>query len=286
MTRNRLYRPTRLAQVMKDHGIDTKKCFGQNFLIDGNIVEGILRGAEVGEEDVILEIGTGIGTLTEALALAAKSVFAVEIDTRLAPVLEDTLEGLENVEILFEDVLKVDLKEELARRFPGKKVKVVANLPYYVTTPILGALLGQDLPLSSITVMVQKEVAKRMVAPPGGKDYGALSVFVQYYSHAAIVLDVPRTVFYPAPRVDSAVIHMDLKENLPEGGEQFFLVVKAAFSKRRKTLLNALSSFEGRWSKDEVREALGEANIEENTRAEALDEASFLALAKALPKGR
>lgn len=286
MTRNRLYRPTRLAEVMKAHGIDTKKSFGQNFLIDGNIIEGILQGAEVGEEDVILEIGTGIGTLTEALALEAKSVFAVEIDTRLATVLEDTLEGLENVEILFEDVLKVDLKEELCRRFPGKKVKVVANLPYYVTTPILGALLGQDLPLASITVMVQKEVAKRMVAPPGGKDYGALSVFVQYYSHASIVLGVPRTVFYPAPRVDSAVVHMKLKEILPEGREQFFLVVKAAFSKRRKTLLNALSSFEGRWSKEEVRRALEAAKIPENTRAEALGEASFLALASALPKGR
>lgn len=284
MEDKRLYSPSYVKKILKQHGFRFSKSLGQNFLIDGNIVRSIVEKAEVGEEDYVLEIGPGIGTLTEELALRAKKVVAVEIDKKLIPILEQSIGKYENVEIINEDILEVDLGRLIEEKFQGKSVKVVANLPYYVTTPIVARLIEENLNIESIVVMVQKEVAERMAAPPGSKTYGSLSVLIDYFTKPEIVLSVPRTVFMPQPKIASAVIKLDLKKDLEDiDSDKLFKVVRASFSKRRKTVLNALSSYGFHIDKDRVRESLEKAGIDPSERAERLSTEDFIEISKSLP---
>lgn len=282
----RLFKPKEVNDLLRRHGFKFSKALGQNFLIDGNIVRNIVDAAEITEDDYVLEIGPGIGTLTEELALRAKKVLAVEIDNRLKPLLQETIiNRYDNVNIHFGDILKTNLKEVLAENFGDNSFKVVANLPYYVTTPIITKLIEDDLNLESITVMIQKEVAARFAGKPSTKDYGSLSVFIQFYSDVNYDFTVPKTVFMPRPNVDSAVVTMKIKDNLPEiDREKFFKVVRASFSKRRKTIINSLSTYGFDLSKDEIREILKISNIDERRRAETLTSEEFLILSVNFPK--
>jgi len=283
MQTKRLYSPNQIKDILERHGFNFSKALGQNFLIDGNIVRKISIAAGVDKNTNVLEIGPGVGTLTEELALNAKRVVAVELDERLKPILEETLSGFDNVKVIFSDVLKLDLKEIIETEFNGERISVVANLPYYVTTPILEMLFENDLPIDLITVMVQKEVALRMTAKPGSKDYSSLSVFIRFYSEPKIEFKVPNTVFMPKPKVDSAVVKMELNKKYDVNRELFFKIVKAAFSKRRKTIINALSSYEDlNVQKDDIRELLTLADIDENRRAEDLSIEEYLNLTKLL----
>lgn len=284
METKRLYSPKYVKEILAKYGFEFSKSLGQNFLIDGNIVRKIVEKANIGPEDYVLEIGPGIGTLTEELALKAKKVVAIELDKDLLPILDETLSQYENVEIIHGDVLKVDLKKIIEEKLDNKRVKLVANLPYYVTTPIITKLLESDLNLDSIIVMVQKEVAERIGAKAGGKEYGSLSVFVSFFSQAEIIINVPKTVFMPQPKVDSAVIKLDIKKELPDiDRDKFFKVVKAAFSKRRKTLLNALSSYGFNIDKETIKETLEKLNIKPEIRAENLSVEDFIKISKSLP---
>lgn len=284
MENNRLYSPKYVKEIIDRYGFKFSKSLGQNFLIDGNIVRNIVKGANITKEDYVLEIGPGIGTLTEELALNAKKVVSVELDQTLLPVLADTLKNYDNVEIVHGDILKIDVKKIIDEKLAGGPVKVVANLPYYVTTPILGMLLEKSLNIDSITVMIQKEVADRMVAAHGSKTYGSLSVFVNYYSHPEIILKAPKTVFMPQPKIDSSVIKLNIKKELPDvDSEQLFKVVKAAFSKRRKTVLNALSSYGFDLDKEFIKKSLEEIQINPETRAENLALEDFINISKILP---
>jgi 16S rRNA (adenine1518-N6/adenine1519-N6)-dimethyltransferase len=257
---------------------------GQNFLIDGNIVRKIVKSADIGKDDYVLEIGPGMGTLTEELALNAKKVIAVEIDERLRPVLAETLDPYDNVEVVYGDVLKLPLREIIEDKCNGQPVKVVANLPYYVTTPIIGRLIEEELPLVSISVMVQKEVADRMVARPHTKDYGSLTLFVGFYTEPQIMMKVPKTVFMPQPKIDSSVIRLNVRKELPDTNrDSYFKLVRAAFSKRRKILINALSTYGLEADKEELREALKRAAIEETVRGEDLEMDDYVRLARELP---
>ncbi len=284
MDNNRLYSPKYLREIVDRYGFSFSKSLGQNFLIDGNIVRNIVKGAQVGKEDYVLEIGPGIGTLTEELALNAKKVVAVEIDKNLLPVLEDTLANYDNVEIVHADVLDLDLNKLNREKLGGGPLKIVANLPYYVTTPIIGKLLEDDLDLDSIVVMIQKEVADRMVAGPGSKTYGALSVFVNFYSQPEIILKAPKTVFMPQPKIDSSVIKLNIKKDLPEvNKDTFFKLVKAGFSKRRKTILNSLSSYGFDLDKEEIKTSLEKAGISPSERAENLSIEDFIKISEIIP---
>ncbi|MFY9214003.1 MAG: 16S rRNA (adenine(1518)-N(6)/adenine(1519)-N(6))-dimethyltransferase RsmA [Tissierellaceae bacterium] len=284
MTNNRLYSPKYVREIIDRYGFTFSKSLGQNFLIDGNIVRKIVQGAEVTRDDYVLEIGPGIGILTEELALNAKKVVSVELDRGLLDVLEETLAAYDNVEIIHGDILKIDLKKLIDEKFEGGPIKIVANLPYYVTTPILGKLLEESLNIDSITVMIQKEVADRMVAAHGSKAYGSLSVFVNFYSRPEILLKVPKTVFMPQPKIDSSVIKLNIIKELPDlDREKFFQVVKAAFSKRRKTILNSLSTYGFNLDKEDIRKALEEAEISPQARAEDLSLEDFIKISKILP---
>lgn len=284
MDNKRLYSPSQVREVLDRHGFTFSKGLGQNFLIDGNIVRKIVRSADIGKDDYVLEIGPGMGTLTEELALNAKKVIALEIDERLRPVLAETLEPYDNVEVIYGDVLKLPLREIIEDKCGGQPVKVVANLPYYVTTPIIGRLIEENLPLKSISVMVQKEVADRMVAKPHTKDYGSLTLFVGFYTEPQIMMKVPKTVFMPQPKIDSSVIRLNVKEDLPDTNrDSYFKLVRAAFSKRRKTLINALSTYGLEADKEEIREALRRAGIEETVRGEDLHMDDYIRLARELP---
>jgi len=284
MENKRLYSPSQVREVLDRHGFTFSKGLGQNFLIDGNIVRKIVKSADIGKDDYVLEIGPGMGTLTEELALNAKKVIAVEIDERLRPVLAETLEPYDNVEVLYGDVLKLPLREIIEDKCGGQPVKVVANLPYYVTTPIIGRLIEEDLPLHSISVMVQKEVADRMVARPHTKDYGSLTLFVGFYTEPQIMMKVPKTVFMPQPKIDSSVIRLNVRKELPDTNrDSYFKLVRAAFSKRRKTLINALSTYGLVANKEEIREALKRAGIEETVRGEDLHMDDYIRLARELP---
>ncbi|AST93972.1 16S rRNA (adenine(1518)-N(6)/adenine(1519)-N(6))-dimethyltransferase RsmA [Sutcliffiella cohnii] len=282
--------PVRTKQILEKYGFSFKKSLGQNFLIDTNILRNIVDAAEVTEETAAIEIGPGIGALTEQIAKRAGQVIAFEIDQRLLPILAETLEPYNNIKIIHEDILKADvpkvLKEELK---PYSELKVIANLPYYVTTPIIMKLLSEDLPLQSITVMLQKEVADRMTAKPGTKDYGSLSIAVQYYTNAETVMIVPKTVFVPQPNVDSAVIRLTVRKGravtvLDE--EFFFSVVRASFAQRRKTILNNLSTNlpNGKVEKDSILEALQMAQIDPKRRGETLSIEEFGFLSDTLYK--
>jgi len=264
--------------ILRSFGIRASKRLGQNFLIDPSVVAEIVAAADIQPEDLVLEIGPGIGTLTQGLAEAGAQVLAVELDDRLLPVLQQTVGSYPNVRILHDDILKVDISREMN----GRTFKVVANLPYYITTPIIMGLLEQKLPVERLVTMVQKEVADRMVAAPGGKDYGALSVAVQYYTIPRVALLVPPGSFLPAPAVESAVICCQVRQQPPvelKDERAFFRVVKAGFSQRRKTLNNALRS--AGLSPDQVRGMLLAAGIDGSRRAETLSLQEFAAIANA-----
>ena len=206
MENRRLYSPSYIKEILSRHDFRFSKSLGQNFLIDGNIVRNIVEKANITKDDYVLEIGPGLGTLTEELAIRAKKVIAVEIDKKLLPILDETLAKYDNVEIIHGDILDVDIEKLIEEKMDNKRIKIVANLPYYVTTPIIGKLIEARLNLESIVVMVQKEVANRMASPPGSKQYGSLSVFIDFYTRPEIILSVPKTVFMPQPKIDSAVI--------------------------------------------------------------------------------
>lgn len=284
MENKRLYSPSYVKEVLSRHGFKFSKSLGQNFLIDGNIVRKIVSESNITEEDYVLEIGPGMGTLTEELALRAKKVVAVELDDSLLPILDETLAKYDNVEIVHGDILKIDIAKLIEEKLDNGPVKVVANLPYYVTTPIIARLIEEGLNLESVTVMVQKEVADRMASGPGSKVYGSLSVFVNFYSNPKVIVKVPKTVFMPQPKIDSSVIKLTLKKELPDvDRDKFFRVVKAAFSKRRKTIMNALSSYDFDIEKEIIKETLESLNISTEERAENLSVEDFIKISKTLP---
>ena len=259
-------------EVVNKHNFKFSKSLGQNFLIDDNVIDRILEGARLSETDRIIEVGPGIGTLTREMGKVAENVVAIEIDKTLIPILKETLADLDNVEVVNEDILKVDVQGLINEKLNGGPVKLVANLPYYITTPIVMKFLEEDIPVTDIVVMVQKEVADRMNAKPSTKDYGALSVAVQYYCDTEIVAKAPRHMFVPQPNVDSIVIGLhvrDEKKYVVDNEDIFFKTVKASFGQRRKTLLNSLGGL-GFLSKDQIREALQAANIDEKRRGETL----------------
>lgn len=263
--------------IVQKHGFRFSKSLGQNFLIDDNVIDRILEGARVSEGDKIIEVGPGIGTLTREMAKKAEKVTAIEIDKNLIPILEETLSDFDNVEVINEDILKVDVEKLVDEKLSGGPVKLIANLPYYITTPIVMKFLEEDIPVTDIVVMVQKEVADRMNAVPSTKDYGALSVAVQYYCDTEIVAKAPRHMFIPQPNVDSTVIGLHIREEKKYNAENediFFKTVKAAFGQRRKTLLNSLSSM-GMLDKASVKEVLSDAGIDEKRRGETLSIEEF-----------
>ena len=265
--------PAATMDIVKKYGIYAKKKFGQNFLVDTHVLERIVDAAELTGDDFVLEIGPGIGTLTQYLAYNAGRVLAVEIDKSLLDVLNETTSGYDNVEILNEDILKVDLTKIAETMNDGKPIKIAANLPYYITTPIIMGILESGASVSSMTFMVQKEVAERMAAKPGGKDYGALSLAVQYYCETELNANVPPNCFMPRPEVYSAVITLKPRaEKIKVSDEKLmFKLIKAAFSQRRKTLSNCLrNSPEFRFSKEQAVELLGKAGLDINIRGEAL----------------
>ncbi|MCK8059228.1 MULTISPECIES: 16S rRNA (adenine(1518)-N(6)/adenine(1519)-N(6))-dimethyltransferase RsmA [unclassified Fusibacter] len=267
-----------IKSTMEQHGVNFSKSLGQNFLIDSNIVENIADGAQIGPNDGVLEIGPGIGSLTEALLNRAKKVVSVEIDRMLWPILESHFGSAPHFELIKEDVLKLDLKALIAEKFSEcEKVKVVANLPYYITTPIIMKFLEDGIPVSDIVVMIQKEVADRMSADKDNKTYGSLSVAVQFYAEPSVLFKVPRTVFVPQPNVESSVIRLKIRENPPVdvvSREMFFKTVKASFAKRRKTLLNTVTSTMG-IDKDAFKAICEKLAISPSIRAENLDIVAF-----------
>ena len=272
--------------VLEKYGFSFQKKYGQNFLIDTHILEGIIEGAGITKDDVVLEIGPGIGTMTQYLCENAKFVIAVEIDKNLIPILNDTLSEYDNKIIINEDVLKVDINELAKKYNDNKPIKVVANLPYYITTPIIMGLFESHVPLDSITVMVQKEVAERMQVGPGTKDYGALSLSVQYYAVPKVLMIVSANCFIPRPNVDSAVIKLTLhKENpIHVKNEAFmFSLIRASFNQRRKTLVNGLSGAGiNNLTKERVHEALNNLGLSETIRGEALTLEQFALLSDSL----
>ncbi len=270
--------------LVKKHGFKFTKSLGQNFLIDDNIVDKIVAGAGIGPGDKIIEVGPGIGTLTREMASRAQNLMAVEIDKNLIPILEDTLGDYDNVKVVNEDIIKADIRGLIDENLGGGPVKLVANLPYYITTPIIMRFLEENINVTDIVVMVQKEVAERMNAQPGGKDFGALSVAVQYYCDTEIIAKVPRHLFVPQPNVDSIVIALRVRPERKykvDDEDLYFKVVKAAFGQRRKTLLNSISSM-GNLAKDQVKEALEEAGIDPKRRGETLSLDEFAILSNVI----
>lgn len=278
--------PQETIAVLQKYGFQFQKRFGQNFLIDDTVLDRIMDAADIGPDDCVLEIGPGIGTMTQRLARRARRVIAVEIDQNLIPILEDTLGEFDNVRVINQDVLKLDLNRLVAEENGGKPIKVAANLPYYITTPIIMGLFEEHVPIVSITVMVQKEVADRMQAGPGSKDYGALSLAVQFYSRPEVAANVPPNCFIPRPKVGSAVICMHCYETAPvdvadEG--LMFRLIRASFNQRRKTMLNSLkNSPELNFSKEEIGLALEKAGLRPDIRGEALTLEQFARLSNIL----
>ena len=274
--------PKNTIEVLQKYHFNFQKKFGQNFLINTSILEEIIDAAEITREDFVLEIGPGIGTMTQYLCEAAREVVAVEIDTNLIPILGDTLSAYDNVEVMNADILKVDIAKLADERNGGKPIKVVANLPYYITTPIIMGLFESHVPSGSITIMVQKEVADRMQEGPGSKEYGALSLAVQYYAKPEIVVNVPPSCFMPQPKVGSAVIRLTRHENPPvdvDNEKLMFQVIRASFNQRRKTLANGLNNF-GSFSlgKEEIQKSIEELGVPVNIRGEALSLEQFAKL--------
>lgn len=282
--------PKNTIEILNKYKFIFQKKFGQNFLIDTHVLDKIIRAADITKEDFVLEIGPGIGTLTQYLCENAREVVAVEIDKMLLPILGDTLSAYTNITVLNEDILKVDLNELVQQRNGGRPIKVVANLPYYITTPIIMELFERHIPLINITVMVQKEVAERMQANPGTKDYGALSLAVQYYAKPYIAAYVPQNCFMPRPNVGSAVINLTLHKNMElqvEDDALMFRIIRASFNQRRKTLVNGLNNAaELDFTKEQIVQALKEMELSENIRGEALSLEQFAALTNYLIAGR
>ncbi|MGN0512936.1 MAG: 16S rRNA (adenine(1518)-N(6)/adenine(1519)-N(6))-dimethyltransferase RsmA [Lachnospiraceae bacterium] len=280
--------PANTMAVINKYNFAFQKKFGQNFLIDSNVVEKIVREAGVTEDDFVLEIGPGIGTMTQILCENAREVVAVEIDKNLIPILNDTLSEYDNVSVLNEDILKVDIKALADAKNNGRPIKVVANLPYYITTPIIMGLFESGVPIDSITIMVQKEVADRMQVGPGTKDYGALSLAVQYYAKPQIILTVPASCFMPRPNVDSAVIKLTRHEKAPvdvEDEKLMFAIIRASFNQRRKTLANGLNnSSEIHLPKEVIAQAIKELCGNPSIRGEALTLEQFATLSNIIYK--
>ena len=275
--------PQNTIQVLQKYNFNFQKKFGQNFLIDTHVLDKIISAAGITKDDFVLEIGPGIGTMTQYLACAAREVVAVEIDKNLIPILEDTLSGYDNVSIINEDILKVDLVSLAEEKNQGRPIKVVANLPYYITTPIIMGLFEKKVPLESITVMVQKEVADRMQVGPGTKDYGALSLAVQYYAEPYIVANVPPNCFMPRPSVGSAIIRLTRHKEMPvqvKDEQLMFKLIRASFNQRRKTLANGLkNSSELNLSKEVIEQAIEQLGKGASIRGEALTLEEFARLA-------
>lgn len=286
MTTPYMGNPKGTIDVLQKYDFVFQKKYGQNFLIDEHVLEKIIKAADITKEDFVLEIGPGIGTMTQYLAEAAGKVVAVEIDKMLIPILEDTLSDFANVTILNEDILKVDIKKLAEKYNGGKPIKVVANLPYYITTPIIMGLFESHVPVASITVMVQKEVADRMQVGPGTKDYGALSLAVQYYAEPYIVANVPPNCFMPRPKVGSAVIRLTRHGKPPvdvRDEKLMFRLIRASFNQRRKTLANGLNnSAELNFTKETIQSAIESCGFSVSIRGEALTLEDFAALANAL----
>ena len=282
MTTPYLGNPKYTIEVLQKYGFVFQKRFGQNFLIDTHVLDRIIEASEITKDDFVLEIGPGIGTMTQYLAEAAREVTAVEIDDALIPILRDTLKEWDNVTVLHGDILKTDIRKIADEKNQGRPIKVVANLPYYITTPIIMGLFESHVPVDSITVMVQKEVADRMQTGPGSKDYGALSLAVQYYAEPKIVANVPPNCFMPRPKVGSAVIRLTRHQNPPVttvDEKLMFRLIRASFNQRRKTLSNSLkNSQELMYSKEEVEKAITECGLPLNIRGEALTLEQFARL--------
>lgn len=278
--------PKNTIEVLQKYQFSFQKKFGQNFLIDPSVLDRIVSAAEIGKDDCVLEIGPGIGTMTQYLAESAREVIAVEIDKNLVPILEDTLSEYENVSVINDDILKVDINRIVREQNGGKPIKVVANLPYYITTPIILGLFENHVPLDSITVMVQKEVADRMQVGPGTKDYGALSLAVQYYARPEIVANVPPNCFIPRPNVSSAVIRLTRYEQPPvrvSDERKMFALIRASFNQRRKTLANSLSNAPGLGlTRQRVTEVLEKMQLSPTIRGEALTLEQFAELSDRL----
>ena len=291
MSRSDIYSPAAIRRIGEKHGFRNAKSLGQHFLTDKGVIDEVVDAAEIGPEDLVLEIGPGFGTLTSVAAERAGRVIAVEIDKQLIPILGVTLGQYDNIEVINRDVLKTDITdviEDARKRFPWiRDVKIIGNLPYYITTPIIMKLIEGGVPCSSITVMMQKEVADRICSPPGKKTYGALSIAVQYYCEVTEVCHVPREMFMPAPKVDSTVLRLDVRREKPVellNEKLFFVCVKAGFSQRRKTLLNCLTGLRG-MEKDEVRKVLEKAGIDPVRRAETLTIDEFAKIANDVERG-
>ena len=288
MTTPYLGNPKYTIEVLQKYGFVFQKRFGQNFLIDTHVLDRIIEASEITKDDFVLEIGPGIGTMTQYLAEAAREVTAVEIDDALIPILKDTLKEWDNVTVLHGDILKTDIRKIADEKNQGRPIKVVANLPYYITTPIIMGLFESHVPVDSITVMVQKEVADRMQTGPGSKDYGALSLAVQYYAEPKIVANVPPNCFMPRPKVGSAVIRLTRHQNPPVttlDEKLMFRLIRASFNQRRKTLSNSLkNSQELPYSKEEVETAITECGLPLNIRGEALTLEQFARLSDAFSK--
>lgn len=278
--------PKETIAVLQKYGFNFQKKFGQNFLIDTHVLNKIVDAAGVTKDDLVLEIGPGIGTLTQYLCESARQVIAVEIDRNLIPILQDTLSQYDNVRVINEDILKVDLVKLAQEENGGRPIKVVANLPYYITTPIIMGLFEQHVPVESITVMVQKEVAVRMQAGPGSKDYGALSLAVQFYAEPYIAANVPQNCFMPRPDVSSAVIRLRVHDDPPvkvKNEKLLFDLIRASFNQRRKTLQNGLSNAKHlSFTKEQITAAIEQAGLSPSVRGEALTLAEFAKLADVL----
>ena len=282
--------PKNTIEILNKYKFVFQKKFGQNFLIDEHVLSKIIRSAEITEDDFVVEIGPGIGTLTQYLAASAREVAAIEIDDALIPILKDTLSAYDNVTVIHEDVLKVDLCKRAEEKNGGKPIKVVANLPYYITTPIIMGLFENHVPVESITIMVQKEVADRMKTGPGSKDYGALSLAVQYYAKPELVANVPPNCFMPRPGVGSAVIRLTRHTEVPVEAEDeklMFQIIRASFNQRRKTLVNGLGNApELHIPKEITTEVLEEMGLSASVRGEALTLAQFAELSNCILEKR
>ncbi len=278
--------PQKTIEIIQKYEFAFQKKFGQNFLIDTHVLDKIISAAEITKDDLVVEIGPGIGTMTQYLACAAREVVAIEIDKMLIPILKETLADYDNVTVINEDVLKVDLNKLAEEKNGGRPVKIVANLPYYITTPIIMGLFENHVPLHSITVMVQKEVADRMRMGPGTKDYGALSLAVQYYAEPYLVANVPQNCFMPRPKIGSAVIRLTVHEQPPvtvKDEKLMFKLIRASFNQRRKTLANGLNnSPELNYSKEQIAEAIEKLGVSASVRGEALTLEQFAKLADIL----
>lgn len=278
--------PRETKAIIDSYSFSFQKKFGQNFLVDSNVLENIIEKAGITEDDLVLEIGPGIGTMTQYLCESAREVVAIEIDETLIPILNYTLEDYENVEVINDDALKTDIEKIVKKKNGGKPIKVVANLPYYITTPIIMGLLEGKAPIESITIMVQKEVAERMQTGPGSKDYGALSLAVQYYADANILMTVPASCFMPRPKVDSSVIKLDIYDKPPVDvcdEEIMFKIIRASFNQRRKTLVNGLKNASNLpFTKEEIEESIEKLGEDVRVRGEKLTLEQFAKLTNIL----